>query len=274
MQWCTTFAFLRRIGLEQFAYNLEDQGFKLWSGFKHLTKDELKDKGQMSDADAIVCHAVLTNSAERPDLLRKFAKPEYADIVVLFSSRFPHAKDANAREFALQLTDGLGVCDFSCHQIEAYLKDAKGPFEAKRGISEGLLPLDKAEAARKRPDPPPPTPTPTCWVYTWLKSKELEANADAFIGQALTTREDVLEAPLDHKSLTEMGITKIGERTRVLRCIEEERSNPKPLEEEKSPEKNKDGSDEKKDELPAQEEKATGKAQANDKSSGKSRNKS
>jgi len=222
----TTFGFLRRIGLEEHAFNLEDAGFKLWSDVKHLSKDELKDKGQMPEADAFICHAVLTSSAERPDLLRKFHIPEFTDIMAFFSARFPHAKPAEARHFAVKLTDELGAADFSCFQIETYLKEAQSQAAAVHGLEEGLLSLEKAEAARKRPEAPPPSADPTCWVYTWLKSKELQKHADAFIGQNLQTREDLLDAPMEHKQLDDMGIKKTGDRCQILRYIQAERSQP------------------------------------------------
>lgn len=228
VRWTTTFGFLRRIGLESYGFTLEDNGYKTWSQLKDLTKDELKEKGEMSPADAGICHAVLSNSEQRPDLLRKFQIPEFTDIVAFFRARFPEANLSEARHFALQLTDELGIADFSCHQIEAYLKEAKGPKEAAANLDESLPSLEKAEAARKRPESGPAPADPTCWVYTWLKSKKMEEHAPAFIGQALEARDDVLAAPLDHKPLEDMGIKKIGDRCRILRYIEEERSNACP----------------------------------------------
>jgi len=210
--------------LEKYAFNLEDAGFKMWSDFKHMSKDELKDKGQMPDGDANICHAVLSASAERPDLLRQFQIPEFKDIMSLFVARFPEAAPSKARRFAVEITDELGVSEFSWYQIQAYLKKMKSAKEAIEGIENGLPNLEKAEAARQRPEPPPPKETPTCWIYVWLKSKGLEMHADAFMRQDLQAREDVLDAPLDHKALQEMGITKIGSRCKILRCIEEEKS--------------------------------------------------
>merc|ERR1711904_614116 len=129
----------------------------MWNQLKSLSKDELKEKGEMSNEDATVCHAVLSANAERPDLLRKFQIPEFRDIIAFFQARFPEAKVSQARRFALALTDELGVSDFSCHQINTYLTDAKGPAEAIALLEDGLPSLPKADAARKRPDPPPPS---------------------------------------------------------------------------------------------------------------------
>merc|ERR1712046_187937 len=108
------------------------------------------------------------------------------------------------------------------HQIETDLANAKSPAQAFQGLEENLLSLDKAEAARKRPEAPPPQPEPTCWVHTWLKSKKLEGHSGSFIKQALESREDVLEAPLDHKTLENLGVSAIGERCKIMRYIEEE----------------------------------------------------
>lgn len=233
--WTTTFAFLRRIGLETYAFGLEDNGYKMWNELKALSKDELKEKGDMSAEDATVCHAMCSNNADRPDLLRKFQLPEFRDIMSFFQARFPEAKLSDARQFALQLTDELGVADNSCYQIQTYLREAKGPMEALAQLGAGLPDLKNAEAARKRPEAPPPKGEPTCWVYTWLKSKELLDHSGAFLGQALEAREDVLDAPLDHKALQEMGIQRIGDRCKILRCIEEERSAPSSQPEQKKP---------------------------------------
>jgi len=222
--WTTTFAFLRRIGLEQYAFQLEDNGYQMWNELKALGLDELKEKGEMSKEDATICHAVLSAKEDRPDLLRKFQIPEFRDIIAFFQARFPEAKASQARSFAQSLTDELGVSDFSCHQINAYLANAKGPVEAIARLEEGLPSLKKAQAARKRPDASPPAAPPTCWVYTWLKSKDLEAHAPPLMGQGLETREDILDAPLDHEALTKIGIQKIGDRCKLLRYIEAERA--------------------------------------------------
>merc|ERR1712023_239020 len=108
------------------------------------------------------------------------------------------------------------------HGIQTYLKGAKSPGDALAKIDEGLPSLEKAIAARERPKPPPKE-EPKEWVYTWLKSKKMESLAGPLMGQALETRDDILEAPLDHKALDDMGIKKIGERCKLLRYIEEER---------------------------------------------------
>merc|ERR1712070_597790 len=87
--WTTTFAFLRRIGLEQYAFQLEDNGYQMWNELKALSVDELKEKGEMSKEDATICHAVLSAKEDRPDLLRKFQIPEFRDIIAFFQARFP-----------------------------------------------------------------------------------------------------------------------------------------------------------------------------------------
>merc|ERR1711924_65276 len=46
-------------------------------------------------------------------------------------------------------------------------------------------------------------------------------------GQALETLEDILRAPIDHSALEAMGIKKIGDRCKILKIIEEERSSKK-----------------------------------------------
>ena len=46
MRWMTTFAFLRRLGLEEHAFALEDAGYQYWHEWKHLSKDELKAHGR------------------------------------------------------------------------------------------------------------------------------------------------------------------------------------------------------------------------------------
>jgi hypothetical protein len=210
--------------LEQYAFKLEDEGYKLWAELKGISKEDLKDKMEMSPADVALCHAVLTNSEDRPDILRRFQIPEFSDIISFYCSRFPQAGLSTARKFALQLTDELGNADFSCHQITTYLANAKDAADALSNLEQGLPSLEKAEAARKRPEAPPPAEEPTCWIYTWLKSHSAEAHAPAFMGQALETRETLLEAPLDHKALEAMGIGKIGDRCLLLRLIEKERS--------------------------------------------------
>eukprot|EP00929_Paragymnodinium_shiwhaense_P076817 TRINITY_DN39549_c0_g1_i3.p1 TRINITY_DN39549_c0_g1~~TRINITY_DN39549_c0_g1_i3.p1 ORF type:complete len:1031 (+),score=237.22 TRINITY_DN39549_c0_g1_i3:167-3094(+) len=222
--WTTTFAFLRRIGLEEHAYQLEEEGYKTWAEWKHLTKDEIKNASGMQPAKAAFCHACLTADAERPDFLRLFQLASFDDIIEFFRERFPHAPISFARRFAVKLTDELGWTDYSCYQITEYLKKAGSPEEAVDDIhKEGshLLPLDKAIAARKPPQAPPPAEEPTEFVHVWLKEKKLECHSGAFLGQALSTKEDLLDAPLDHKALDDMGIKKMGDRCTILRMLKE-----------------------------------------------------
>jgi len=223
--WVTVFGFLRRLGLEQYAFNLEDAGYGLWSELKALSKDELKDNGDMSDKSAKLCHAVLSCCSDRPDLLRAFQIPEFGDIVDMFCLRFPDADRQHPREFALQITDELGITEFSCLQVQRYLEQATSASAAQAGaqVRSGLLTLVEAEAARVRPPAPAPPKEPDDWLYTWLKAEKLEGCHMAFMGQALCTREDILLAPLDHDALKQLGIPKIGEQSKLLRMIEAER---------------------------------------------------
>mmetsp|Transcript_92155 Transcript_92155/g.280125 ORF Transcript_92155/g.280125 Transcript_92155/m.280125 type:complete len:260 (-) Transcript_92155:72-851(-) len=221
VQWMTTFEFLRRIGLEEHAFDLEDAGFKLWQDWKHLGKDEIKEKANMGDTDAAFCHAVLTGNKERSDLLRHFQTPEFRDLVEFFRARFPSAPLADARHFGVLLTDELGFCNFSCWQVEQYLKHCESHRSALSRLDEALPSLAAAEAARKRPEPPPPRGEPEDWVHGWLKAASLAEHSSAFLDQALSTRDDVLGAPLDHAALQEMGIKKLGERCKILRMIKD-----------------------------------------------------
>lgn len=223
VKWVTTFAFLRRIGLERYAFNLEGNGYKYWHDWKHLSKDELKEKGEMSNTDAIFCHAVLSGNKERPDLLRQFSIPEFADLVNMFRMRFPSTSDKVAHTFALNLTDELGVCDFSYLQVQEFLERpiAATPEKALSCLREGLPVPEVAEAARKEPEAPPQPEESKDWVHTWLKSKGLEQHSAVFLAQELKTREDVLTAPLDHELLEKMGIKQIGVRGTILRMIKD-----------------------------------------------------
>lgn len=225
IKWVTTYAFLRRIGLEDYAFTLEENGYKYWHDWKHLGKDELKDKGDMSDKDAIFCHAILSGNKDRPDLLRQFEIPEFADLVNMFRMQFPSVSDNMARTFALNLTDELGVCDFSRCQVQEYLgsSHAATPKKALSSLQDGLQPLAVAEAARKKPEAPPPPEESKEWVHLFLKSKGLEQHSQIFLDQELKSREDVLGAPLDHALLEKIGIRQVGVRGQILRMIGEEK---------------------------------------------------
>lgn len=223
-QWMTTFGFLRRIGLEKYAFELEDKGYKFWVDWKHLSKDEIKAQAGMSPQEAQFCHAVLVGDMERPDLLRKFQLPEFFDITEFFRERFPSASPSSARRFARELTDELGATTFSCYQIQKYLQDVKDVAEALGEIGKGLLREEDAQSLRTKPEPPPAPSPPTAWIFVWLKENDLEDHFPAFLGQALSTRDDILDAPLDHVALEKMGINKIGHRCKILRLIEKEKS--------------------------------------------------
>jgi len=223
VRWATTFSFLARLGLEEHAWALEDSGYRLWNDWKHLDKDALKDKAEMSDADATFCHAVAQGKDERADLLRQFQLPEFADLLVFFRTRFPTAAPNDARRFALALTDELGFASHSCLQVQTYLKNCKSLAEAIRGVPEGLPPPAVAEARRVRPEKPVLPPREEDWLDKWLKEVDLSQVADVLRMQSLETREVLLSSPLDHDALKDMGLKKMGERTRLLQHIEEER---------------------------------------------------
>merc|ERR1712194_499691 len=163
-------------------------------------------------------------TAERPDILRQFQIPEFGDLPALFRVRFPDASEIEARRFAIALTDELGVCQFSCFQVTRFLADIKGgPSLAVRSLSEGLPTSDEAEAARERPADAPPPEESTDWVHVWLKEAGLDGLSRCFIDQQLLTREDVLGAPLDDALLKELGVTKLGNRSQILRTLAAER---------------------------------------------------
>ena len=72
-----------------------------------------------------------------------------------------------------------------------------------------------------KPEPPPAPAESTDWVYVWLKSHDLRHLASIFTDEALVTQGDVLEAPIDQETLKAMGVRKIGERSKLLRLIEQ-----------------------------------------------------
>jgi len=52
----------------------------------------------------------------------------------------------------------------------------------------------------------------------------LHCYADAFLAEAIESKDALLDAPLDHKALEGMNIKKIGHRCKLLRLIEELRA--------------------------------------------------
>lgn len=124
----------------------------------------------------------------------------------------------------MQLTDELGLAEFSCWQIKHYLDGVEGgPRKAIAGLAEGLPSLHVADAARKRPDPPQPKPERTDWVHVWLKEHGLEQYSDKFLQQALQTREDVLTVSkeLDLAALEKLGVDKLGHRQKIIKLLAE-----------------------------------------------------
>jgi len=225
MKKTSTFSFLRQLGLEQYAFALEDKGFKFWADLKSLSKEDIEKHGKMSELEAKICHAVLTNDTARYDLLRLFHKPEFQDVMEFFSEWFPQSSALEARKFAVELTDALGQTEFSCFQIQSYLREAKGPVEAINGLEEGLVTLKKAEMSRKRPEEKLAVEEnqTTSWVGGWLESIGLQTYTCKFTEQAIETREDLLGAPIDHGTLQEMGVQKIGDRCKIMRAVAKER---------------------------------------------------
>jgi len=71
----------------------------------------------MKDEEAVLCDAVMTSSEKRPDILRLFHLPEFADLKRLFLLRFPDAAQKRACEFARALSDELGCTTFSFLQV-------------------------------------------------------------------------------------------------------------------------------------------------------------
>jgi hypothetical protein len=227
VKWLSTFDFLRRLGLEQYTFALEDEGHALWQDWKHMSKDDLKNRVKMPEKEATLCHAVLTGSQDRPDILRMFQHPEFVDLKDMFRTRFPEAPQGDAQAFAVQLTDELGCAAVSVLQVQNFLESVDRPANALgQALTEGLPSSELAREALKRPEPCPPPPESDAWVHTWLKDKDLAQYSGAFLGQELSTREDVLRASLDVPALEAMGVNKIGHRCKILAMIEEQRETP------------------------------------------------
>mmetsp|Transcript_14822 Transcript_14822/g.32680 ORF Transcript_14822/g.32680 Transcript_14822/m.32680 type:complete len:1078 (+) Transcript_14822:73-3306(+) len=223
VRWVSTFEFLNRIGLTQYYFDLKNEGLDLWVQWKHFSKDDLKDKANMSAKDAEYCHFVLQASKDRPDLVRQFQTPQFADLKSLFSIRFPDAPKQEAQRFAVRLTDDTGRTHVSCKQVENYLKEAKSVSDAINNLLQGLPPHAVAQAALVPPKAPPPPEDPKDWVFLWLKENGLEQHGPVFINQALSDRDDVLKAPIDLNFLNANGVTKLGERCKILRLLQEEK---------------------------------------------------
>lgn len=223
--WLSTFVFLRRLGLEEHAFALEDEGFKFWSDLKAMEEEKLKttlEESGLSEKQAEECHAVLTADKERPELLRKFMLPEFPDIVAMFHLRFPAASKSTARSFAREITDELGLTEFSCLQVDQYLKNSKSVQEALNGTAEGLKPGRQAEAERTRPDDDSADESESeTWLCKWLKAEGLEELEHEFEEQALETRTDVIDASLDADTLEKIGVKRLGQRVKLLRMVQE-----------------------------------------------------
>merc|ERR1719421_1012133 len=136
VQWTSTFEVLRRLGLEEHAYEMEDKGYKYWHEWRHLGVDELKECG-LATEEAKMLHHVICGNAERPDVLRQFQIPEFSDLVQRFAARFP-ATEAAALQFAQALTDELGAAEVSCFQVEQYLAAATDARDALLHVAARL----------------------------------------------------------------------------------------------------------------------------------------
>lgn len=220
----STFEFLRRLGLEEFAFAMEDKGALLAQDLSAVKEQDFLDIG-MSQKQATLCQAVAKGDKEWPHFLRQFQAPEFCDLVQAFEVRFAslsceHNSKDSALAFARELTDGLGVCAFSCHQVETFLLAcdvSKGPTYAIAQLST-LKPLSQAESERVREEK-----VNHDWVGKWLAKEGLERYAVNFRKEALGEREDLLLATVDEGILREWGVSALGHRAKIMRMIEAEK---------------------------------------------------
>lgn len=221
-KFMSTFAFLRRLGLEKYAFSVEDRGYRLAQDWKHMDKDAICKMSGMKDQEATLVQAVLAGKTERADLLHLFHSPEFHDITRLYSLQFPKGPRQEAIKFAREMTDELGSSQFSYHQVTQYLRDLHNDNETAQRVEGGLMCVEEAEAKRQRPV------EPDDWVTTWLEGFGMEKYAQAFRDEALVDRAMVLKAPLDDGKIQEMGMMKMGERLLFISMLEKEKEKDKP----------------------------------------------
>jgi hypothetical protein len=218
----TTVEFLRRLGLEKYAYGLEDAGYGLAQDLALLDAGALEKHGVGDKRDAEAILDVLAVKDARAELVAAFQRPDRRRAAALFLEAFPGERAA-AERFAAAVTDAMGHGLASALQIARYLDGAPrgGDTHAAAAAAAAGARARLVDAPREPRPPPAPAPAPPSdFVYGMLKAGGLECYAEQFIGQGLGTREELAAEPrLRAEDLKAIGVEKLGHQRAILRML-------------------------------------------------------
>ena len=144
----STYDFLRRLGLEEHAYSLEDAGFAVAQDLEELSPVILAQHGITDTRDANAILDVLRMSPSRPDLIAGFQCPDRRRAAALFLKAYA-GETVAAERFARAVTDDLGHGLASVFQIVAYLHGAETALSAKAAATGAETALIEAPRAAK-----------------------------------------------------------------------------------------------------------------------------
>jgi len=119
-----------------------------------------------------------------------------------------------AYKYSLLVTDVFGRALVSLFEIEKHLSiHATDPMAAISTAVDELLHVPMPSPPPRKPTPPPPSD----WVYIWLKEMSLEQYADEFIGQGISTLDDLVtgEELTDDILENKLGVKKLGHRWKI-----------------------------------------------------------
>jgi len=233
VKWLTASQFLARLGLERYLPKMEEEGYSLWHDFKHFSKDDWEEEISMSPEDAVLCDAVNTGSKERPDMLRKFQLPEFADLKRLFLLRFPSCEDIHVLGFARALTNELGSASVSLFQVESFLESTNSAAEAfscakvtpDLGSSQREMKAVEGAAQKKKEEEEEARKAEENqdWMQDLLRKIGKEEYYDKFVEQELISKDLVLKAITSPPVLEKIGITALGARIAIFEAINHQR---------------------------------------------------
>lgn len=214
----STFEFLRRLCCEEYAYTLEEKGYKQAVDWQHFRKKEIENDLNIRDKQhqARIC-AVLDEQDKREDLKFGFTCPDKPGIVNMFKKVYPEAAIKQAVHFATKICDTTNHGLVSRFQIQAHFKRHDNAKAAVDTAMEELI-----EIHRDPPPKPEPVPERTDFVYSFLKENNLSHCLEFFDNQGIVDKEDVINPQL--LTMTDLAdilkIPKYADRRKLVRLLE------------------------------------------------------
>lgn len=225
--------FLQRVGMEKYAFEFEQKGYK--TANQLLTIQTVENLSKFVRANAAKrLHTILQNEEKDANVTGSVCCASRIDVLKMFVMKYGSEEYENASEFATLVTSRGGtVGHASRYQIEKHFDKFKD--DAAAAVENAVEDLIHCKLVT--PPPKKSRNVPSNWVYKVFRRYDRKMQKDQslsggllklaplFESAGIKTRTDLLADPIFSKEeLESIGVRKVGEQRAVLRFIKSLRS--------------------------------------------------